>query len=80
MTLTDEPDLDMVNINLVELLNHRAKYPDRMSFPSKRGDLIYCFLISLPRLHDTTGCQAGCTAGLTIGCDCTTEQPVVQLI
>ena len=21
-----------------------------------------------PRLHDTTGCQAGCTTGLTTGC------------
>jgi len=26
-----------------------------------------------PRLHDTTGCQAGCSTGLTTGCIAETE-------
>jgi len=29
---------------------------------------IYLLALLIPRLHDTTSCQAGCTTGLTTGC------------
>ena len=47
----------------------------------------YVIVISIglliPRLHDTTGCQTGCTTDLTTGCihdTAGTIQPVVKRV
>jgi len=72
-------------------LELRISETPQYSMITNTSDVDVCRIDVIPRLHDTTGYQTGCTTGFTTGCQtgCTTTlttgwmfvytiQPVVQ--